>query len=78
MVTCCGKNKHFILLAANQPCKNLFSSAWGKPQARSVVPRKQKILGFGKRAYPLLLLGGGESQDAFPSPGDNTLSQVLP
>ena len=38
----------YILLAANQSCKNLFPSAWGRPQARSMVTRKQKNVEFWK------------------------------
>lgn len=37
-------NPYLILLAVNHSCKNLSHSAQGRPQAKSAVPRKPKMM----------------------------------
>lgn len=37
-------NSYLILLAVNHSCKNLSHSAQGRPQAKSAVPRKPKMM----------------------------------
>lgn len=39
-----SKKPYLILLVVNHPCKNLFHSAQERPQARSEVPRKTKMM----------------------------------